>query len=150
MSTDGPDQRSRSQAVDSLHLSPRLVPLRSLAEWKEHASPTSAVQWKEGRSALETARTCLAAEPPGLPPEVDALLASDPDFGAVEAGEAEPGALVPFDGFLGLVNLDLLLRLRPPGPLQSLRVPVTDRPPPRTCGCSPTHPSRGRDFQPVP
>ncbi len=150
MSTDGPDQRSRSQAVDSLHLSPRLVPLRSLAEWKEHASPKSALQWKEGRSALETARAWLAAEAPGLPPEVEALLASHPDFGAVEAGEAEPGALVPFDGFLGPANLDLLHRLRPPGPLQSPRAPVTDRPPPRTCGCSPTHPSRGRDFQPVP
>jgi hypothetical protein len=49
-----------------------LVPLRSLAAWKEHASPKSAVQWKEGRSALETARAWLAAESPGLPPEVEA------------------------------------------------------------------------------
>jgi hypothetical protein len=44
-----------------------LVPLRSLAEWKEHASPKSAVQWKEGRSAVETARAgspCRASQPP--------------------------------------------------------------------------------------
>jgi hypothetical protein len=62
------------------------------------------------RSALETARAWLAAEPPGLPPEVEALLASHPDFGPVEAWAAEPEAQVPFDGFSGPANLDLLLR----------------------------------------
>jgi hypothetical protein len=66
----------------------------------------------EGRSAVETARAWLAVTSPGLPPEVQELLASDPDFGAVEAWEAEPEALVPFDGFSGPANLDLLLRAR--------------------------------------
>jgi len=89
-----------------------LVPLRSLSDWKEHASPKSAVQWKEGRSAVETARAWLAVKSPGLPPEVEDLLASNPDFGTVEAWEAEPEALVPFDGFAGPANLDLLLRAR--------------------------------------
>jgi hypothetical protein len=91
-----------------------LVPLRSLAEWKTHAPPKSAVQWKEGRSAVEMARAWLTAEPPALPPEVEALLASHPDFGPVEAWEAEPEALVPFDGFSGPANVDLLLRARDP------------------------------------
>ena len=89
-----------------------LVTLRSLADWKEHASPKSAGQWKEGRSALETARAWLAAKSPDLPPEVEALLASHPDFGPLEAWEAEPEAQVPFDGFSGPANLDLLLRAR--------------------------------------
>jgi len=89
-----------------------LVPLRSLADWKEHASPKSGVQWKEGRSAVETARAWLAVKSPSLPPEVEELLASNPDFGTVETWEAEPEALVPFDGFSGPANLDLLLRAR--------------------------------------
>jgi len=66
----------------------------------------------EGRSAVETARAWLAVKSPSLPPEVEELLASNPDFGTLEEWEAEPEAQVPFDGFSGPANLDLLLRAR--------------------------------------
>jgi hypothetical protein len=83
-----------------------------LEGWKEHAGPRSSGHWADGRSAKEAARAWLAVSSPALPPEVEAALASHPDFGTVRRWEAEPEARVRFDGFGGEpANVDLLVRV---------------------------------------
>jgi len=86
------------------------VTLRTLADWREHAPPKSEKHWKEGRSAAEMARTWVGLESPALPPEVDRVLRSHPDFGEVQEWSAEPEARVKFDDMGGEPsNADLLL-----------------------------------------
>ena len=57
------------------------LPITSLGDWFDRAGPKSQGQWKDGRSAKETARAWLGTGSPSLPPEVEALLARSPHFG---------------------------------------------------------------------
>ena len=72
-------------------------PLKTLADWEVMAGPKSSTQWKDGRSAKESARTWLERAPEAMPPEVEATLASHSDFTQIVSWTAEPEALVPFD-----------------------------------------------------
>ena len=63
-------------------------------------APRSSNQWREDRSALEAARSWLAASP-GLPAEIVGLLASHSAFGVVNQWEAEPEARLSFDDLPG-------------------------------------------------
>ena len=57
------------------------------------------------------ARTWIGFESPALPPEVDRVFRSHPDFGEVQEWSAEPEARVKFDDMGGEPsNADLLLR----------------------------------------
>jgi Domain of unknown function (DUF6946) len=75
-------------------------PILDLLDWSKRAGPKSSDQWREDRSAMEAARSWLAARPE-LPAEIAALLASHSAFGIVNQWEAEPEARLPFDDFPG-------------------------------------------------
>jgi hypothetical protein len=88
-------------------------PLRTLQDWERLAGPKRADQWKDGRSAKESARAWLEAGSPRLPPEIDALFTSHSDFGRVLHWDGEPEVRLPFDQRRGEPrNTDLLLTAR--------------------------------------
>ncbi|MCY3736255.1 MAG: hypothetical protein OXG13_07615 [Gemmatimonadaceae bacterium] len=68
-------------------------------------------QWKDGRSAKESARAWLERAPDCVPAEIEQALSAHPDFGTILPGwSAEPEARVAFDSFGGEPsNLDVLL-----------------------------------------
>ena len=83
--------------------------LSTLDEWRVHAPPKSKVHWKDGRSAMESARSWLAAAP-SIPAEIAKTLDSHHDIGTLCDWRAEPEARVRFDKFRGEPsNLDVLL-----------------------------------------
>ena len=85
----------------------------TLADWGKHALPKSAAQWKDGASSKEVARYWLQFRTPALPPELEALLASNPTFAKVDQWHAEPEVRLPFDEFAGEPrNTDLLVNAR--------------------------------------
>jgi hypothetical protein len=73
----------------------------TLEKWKSLAGPKRADQWKDGRSAKETALAWLEAGPDNLPQEIEDLLARHDDFGPVSTWSAEPEAKLRFDSFAG-------------------------------------------------
>lgn len=84
--------------------------IQSLEEWLESAGPKDVdKQWKEGRSAMESAIAWLEV-PGALPSEIDELLRSHPDFGAVSVEWIEPEALIRFDRHSGPRNADIAVR----------------------------------------
>ena len=86
------------------------TPIGDLTTWQRLGGPKRSIQWKDGRSAKELARTWLSVESPALPPEVAAALTSHPDFGPIERWTATPEARVAFDDVPGEVrNTDLLV-----------------------------------------
>ncbi len=86
-------------------------PLKTLADWEMMAGPKSSTQWKDGRSAKESARAWLERGPAHMPAEVEATLASHRDFNQIVSWTAEPEALVPFDARGGPANIDVLVTL---------------------------------------
>jgi hypothetical protein len=87
--------------------------LRALQDWERLAGPKRANQWKDGRSAKESARAWLGADSPALPPEIDPLFTSHADFGRVLHWEGEPEVRLRFDQRRGEPrNTDLLLTAR--------------------------------------
>jgi len=84
--------------------------ITDIDDWAEFAGPKSIVQWKDNRSAKESARAWLSVKSPALPTEVAAVLSSHTDFGEVRAWTAEPEVQLHFDQFKGEPrNTDLLL-----------------------------------------
>jgi hypothetical protein len=87
-------------------------PILDLADWRKRAGPKSSDQWREDRSAMEAARSWLAASP-ALPAEISFLLSRHSAFGIVNQWEAEPEARLPFDDFPGEPrNADLAVYAR--------------------------------------
>lgn len=82
--------------------------LLTLDDWRTHAPPKADVQWKDGRSAKESARSWLNASP-DFPPEVADVLRSCPDVDTLRSWQAEPEAKVSFDNYRGPANIDLLI-----------------------------------------
>jgi hypothetical protein len=86
--------------------------IRSLDEWEDLAGPVRGNQWREGRSAMEAARSWLEAPGGELPAEVAQVLLSSPHFGKVEAWDAEPEARLSFDSIRGNTrNTDLAVNV---------------------------------------
>lgn len=86
------------------------APIVTLGDWLELAPPRRKEQWKEGRSAMEVARRWLASMP-ALPPEIVALLRSNPVFDTVTEWSAEPEVRLRFDDYPGEPrNTDLLVK----------------------------------------
>ena len=80
--------------------------ISTLDEWPK---PKRGYQWKEGRSAKESALAWLTFRP-SVPSEIAETLSSHPDFGPLRDWCAEPEARVSFDRFRGEPsNLDVLL-----------------------------------------
>ena len=76
--------------------------IRSIDDWHRLAPPAARnLHWKAGRSAMETARAWLSSPDSRMPPEVEAVLATSPDFAAVEEWTAEPEVELRFDRFAG-------------------------------------------------
>lgn len=87
-------------------------PLLTLSDWESRAGPKSANQWKDGRSAKESARAWLERSPQSVPLEVEETLTSHADFSPIEKWVAEPEARVPFDGLRGEPpNIDVLVAI---------------------------------------
>ena len=86
-------------------------PLTDLADWEARAGPKREGQWKDGRSAKESARAWLESGP-SMPQEVLEVLQSHPDMGPLKEWWGEPEAQVHFDTFRGPANIDLLIRGR--------------------------------------
>lgn len=86
-------------------------PICDLETWLRLAGPKTKEQWKDGRSAKESARAWLERTPACVPPEIEQALSAHPDFGTILPGwSAEPEARVAFDSFGGEPsNLDVLL-----------------------------------------
>lgn len=82
--------------------------LTTIEQWEVRAGPKRAGQWKDGRSAKESAKAWIASQP-FIPTEILDCLQSHPDFGTLKEWHAEPESLVPFDSFRGPANLDVLL-----------------------------------------
>ena len=74
-------------------------------------APREREQWKDGRSAKESARAWLEHTPACVPSEITQALRAHRDFGRILPDwEAEPEARVPFDSFGGEPsNLDVLI-----------------------------------------
>lgn len=77
--------------------------------WGDYAPPKRPDQWKDGRSAKESARAWIASQPL-IPSEILDCLESHRDFRHLKEWRAEPEAQVSFDSFGGPPNLDVLLR----------------------------------------
>lgn len=75
--------------------------LSTLVDWQTHAGPKLANQWKDGRSAKESAKAWLDVKHPALPPEIASLLTSNKAFGTVIKWDAEQEVRLPFDNFEG-------------------------------------------------
>ena len=92
--------------------------LSTLEAWFDLAGPKGKDrQWKDGRSAKESAKSWLAAEP-ALPAEIAATLASHRDIGTLRNWRAKPEAHVRIDEFHGPPNVDMLLvGVDPNGPV---------------------------------
>lgn len=88
--------------------------IRSLETWRRLAGPKTKEQWKDGRSAKESARAWLERTPACVPAEIEQALSANADFGRILPGwKAEPEARVAFDSFGGEPsNLDVLLTAR--------------------------------------
>ena len=82
-----------------------------LETWRRLAGPKTEQQWKDGRSAKESARAWLECTPARVPAEIEQALSTHCDFGRILPGwKAEPEARVAFDSFGGEPsNLDVLL-----------------------------------------
>ncbi len=86
------------------------APITTLTEWETRAGPKHRSQWRDGRSAKESARAWLSVGAPELPDEIARLLATSAAFGPMLAWQAEPEARIRFDDLGGEpANLDLLL-----------------------------------------
>lgn len=84
------------------------IPIRDLEDWKVRAGPKHSMQWKDGRSAKESAKSWLGSD--GIPAELLDLIYSHHDFGTIEQWMAEPEARVRFDDFRGEPpNIDVLI-----------------------------------------
>ena len=84
--------------------------ITTLTEWETRAGPKHRSQWRDGRSAKESARAWLSVGAPELPDEIARLLATSAAFGPMLAWQAEPEARIRFDDLGGEpANLDLLL-----------------------------------------
>lgn len=84
--------------------------LVDLEDWGTRAGPKSPDQWVPDQSAMEAARAWLAVESPSFPPEVAAVLATNPAFGAVRHWDGEPEVKLPFDDLPGEPrNSDLVI-----------------------------------------
>ena len=83
----------------------------SLETWRRLAGPKTEQQWKDGRSAKESARAWLECTPARVPAEIEQALSTHCDFGRIlPAWRAEPEARVAFDSSRGEPsNLDVLL-----------------------------------------
>jgi hypothetical protein len=93
--------RKQNQAVDSLEV------------WERLAGPKSRDQWKDHRSAKESAKAWLGGDGAGeIPKEIRTLFSDHPAFSQVTEWEAEPEGLVSFDGFRGPANIDVLARMK--------------------------------------
>jgi hypothetical protein len=87
--------------------------LSSLEDWQKHAGPKSKGHWREGRSAMESARFWLGTQSPRMPDVVGTLLEGHSAFGPVLEWSAEPEAKMRLDGFRGEPrNADLLIKAR--------------------------------------
>lgn len=86
-------------------------PIRNLETWYRLAGPKREGQWKDGRSAKESAKAWLEHTPACVPSEITQALRAHRDFGRILPDwEAEPEARVPFDSFGGEPsNLDVLI-----------------------------------------
>lgn len=82
------------------------VVVTSLQDWKKHAPPKSPEkQWKDGRSAKETARAWL----PGIPKEIELLMSSHSDFKNVTFDVVEPEKKIAFDNHRSPREADLAI-----------------------------------------
>lgn len=84
--------------------------LSTLGAWRAIAPPKGKNKhWKDGRSAKESAKSWIAAQP-ALPEEIAATLASHRDIGTLSDWRAKPEARVRIDEFRGEPpNVDVLL-----------------------------------------
>lgn len=80
--------------------------ISSLDEWFLHAPPKRGeYQWRDGRSAKETAKRWLA----GFPPEIRRSLDSHLDWRGFEAQTVEPEFETPLDEFASPRNHDIVV-----------------------------------------
>ena len=82
--------------------------LVTLGDWEKWASPQTAVQWKDGRSAKESARSWINAAPE-LVPEIAAELETCPAVGTLRSWCAEPEKVVKIDKYPKPPNIDVLI-----------------------------------------
>jgi len=83
--------------------------LTTMEDWLIYAGPKNEIQWKDDRSAKESARAWVTAAP-SIPSEIESILCSHADIDAFQEWRAEPEAQVRFDSFRGEPsNIDVLL-----------------------------------------
>lgn len=88
------------------------VRITNVDEWGEIAGPKKVKQWKEYRSAFESAHAWFRSGVPALPDEIKDLFESHPSFGQMNILEVEPEALLTFDTFSGPSNMDVLVKAK--------------------------------------
>jgi hypothetical protein len=94
-------------------ISKQEVLITSVEDWRRLAPPKSPSHWVDGRSAKEMALAWLEGGGRKMPAEVQTLLESHKDFGAVLQWDAEPEAKLRFDSHTGEPrNSDLVARVR--------------------------------------
>ncbi len=82
----------------------------SVNDWAKFAGPKDKVQWKEYRSAMESAIAWFRSGKAKLPTEIEELLKNHSSFGPVKINEVEPEALLRFDSYSGPSNMDVLVK----------------------------------------
>lgn len=86
-------------------------PIHSVDDWFQYSPPKQgAIQWKDGRSAKELAKSWCKGSGPAVPDEIRRILATHPLTANFEPRQATPEWQTPLDDFPGEPrNCDLLL-----------------------------------------
>lgn len=84
--------------------------INSVEEWGKYAGPKEDIQWKNHRSAKESAKAWFRDGIPKIPTEIKNLIENSNDFGAIKVKEVEPESLLRFDMFSGPSNMDVLVK----------------------------------------
>ena len=88
------------------------VEITSIEDWEKLAGPKDAKQWKEFRSAMESAKSWFTNQVAQTPVEIVSAISGHADFESFEVTEVEPEALLSFDSFSGPSNMDVLVKAK--------------------------------------
>ena len=92
-----------------MHIQKKNQPIGTLDDWFAIAPPKDGLsQWKDGRSAKESARAWLERVG-AVPAEIAELLSSHTDIGPLTYERAEPECLLAFDDHHGPRNADMVM-----------------------------------------
>lgn len=83
--------------------------INTVEEWGKLAGPKDSIQWKDHRSAKESAKAWIENNKPVIPVEIKKIFENSDHFSGLNVIEVEPEAQLKFDSFSGPSNMDVLV-----------------------------------------